>query len=51
MIKGESRLGVIFDLLKSSRSNMEYIQIAKGRNKKPNTLKEIIKHTRNGKRN
>lgn len=51
MDKEKSKLSLIFDLLKNSKSGMEYIQIAKGKHKKPNTIREIIKHTRNGKRN
>ncbi len=46
-----NRLELIMELLKITTSQNEYVLIAKGKHKKPNTIREVIKHTRNGKRN
>lgn len=45
-----NRFEIIFEILKNSRSKNEYVKIAQGKNKIPNTILEIAKHTRNGKR-
>lgn len=44
-------LSIMFELLRLSRSQNEYIKIAQGKFKMPKTLLEVIKHTRDGKRN
>ena len=46
-----NRLELILELLKVSNSKNEWVQLAKGKYKKPNTISEVIKHTRDGKRN
>lgn len=45
-----NRLELILELLKVSDAQNEWVQLAKGKYKKPNTISEVIKHTRNGKR-
>ena len=45
-----SRFEILFELLKQSNSENRYVKIAKGKHKRPTTIKEVIKHTRDGKR-
>lgn len=41
-----NRLELIMELLKTTTSEDKYVKIAQGKYKKPTTIKEVIKHTR-----